>query len=272
MNLGAHIAVVDEAFPSDGSDGVRSVSGDGNHAARLLGSALPDLATVGRFRLLGSTDHAAVRDGIALHHRTDDLFHRHPWFTERNRELTGALTESGVARGPAMACSHVGIELLLDGRLTAEAEIASANDAAFAAIGHLHAHLIPLVPSGRQAEWAAFLDRLSNRSAPPRLREPPGRRPTPAPHPRPPASARAPPPPDRRRGHRVGGTTTIDRHHRPRPRDRHRLPPRFELTPAVGDWRTMCLAPVCGGQSVRFVAAASSISSWACWRAVGESG
>ena len=172
MNLGAHIAVVDEAFPSDSAGGARSVSGDGDHAARLLGSALPDLATVGRFRLLGSTDHAAVRDGIALHHRTDDLFHRHPWFTERNRELTGALTESGVARGAAMACSHVGIELLLDGRLTAEAEIASANDAAFAAIGQLHAHLIPLVPGGRQAEWAAFLDRLSDRSAPPDYENP----------------------------------------------------------------------------------------------------
>ncbi|MGI9616061.1 MAG: hypothetical protein ACR2QO_24320 [Acidimicrobiales bacterium] len=166
MNLGAHIAVVDHAFAADGAE--RS----DDDAARLLGSALPDLATIGRFRLLGSTDHAATTDGIALHHRTDDLFHGHPWFTQRNRDLTDTLTEAGVARGPAMACSHVGIELLLDGRLTAEPDIREANDDAFAAIAPLRDRLISLVPPTRQREWSDFLDRLSDRPDPPDYRDP----------------------------------------------------------------------------------------------------
>lgn len=166
MNLGAHIAVVDHAF----STGRAGRSDD--DAARLLGSALPDLATIGRFRLLGSTDHPATADGIALHHRTDDLFHGHPWFTQRNRELTDTLGAAGIARGPAMACSHVGIELLLDGRLTAEPDIQEANDDAFDVISPLRDQLLPLVPTARQSEWSDFLRRLSDRPGPPDYRNP----------------------------------------------------------------------------------------------------
>jgi len=166
LNLGAHIAVVDRAFPSPGGADRARVDGD-DRGATLLGSALPDLATIGRFRLLGSTDHTALADGIALHHLTDDVFHRHPWFTARNRELTAALTERGVARGPAMACSHVGIELLLDGRLTVEGQIRAAYDDAFAAVAPLRERLVPLVPTARQDEWSVFLHRLTGRSAPP---------------------------------------------------------------------------------------------------------
>lgn len=171
MNLGAHIAVADRAVPLLSSPDADPVAND-EHAARLLGSALPDLATIGGFRLLGSTDHAAVSAGIDLHHRTDDLFHRHRWFSSRNRDLTGALTEAGVDRGPAMACSHVGIELLLDGRLTAETDIRAAYDVAFRAISFLRAELLTLVPPARRSEWSAFLHRLADRTEPPDYADP----------------------------------------------------------------------------------------------------
>jgi len=168
VNLGAHIAVVDKAVRDESLvEGATDGRFSDDHDALLLGSALPDLATIGRFRLLGSTDHPAVTAGITLHHRTDDLFHRHPWFTQRNRSLTAHLGDAGVARGPAMACSHVGIELLLDGQLTAETGIRAANDAAFDAVGPLRDRLGPLVTRERQAEWLAFLDRLSARPGPP---------------------------------------------------------------------------------------------------------
>ncbi len=169
MNLGAHIAVADRATPIDRPRGRR---GGGGHAARLLGSALPDLATIGRFRLLGSTGHAAVSAGIDLHHRTDELFHRHRWFSTRNRELTNALIGAGVGRGPARACSHVGIELLLDGRLAAEPEILVAYESAFRVIGSVRDELLPLVPTAHREAWAAFLDRLTDRTEPPDYTDP----------------------------------------------------------------------------------------------------
>ncbi|MDH3681001.1 MAG: hypothetical protein OEV40_13755 [Acidimicrobiia bacterium] len=152
MNAGGHIAVVARA----GDLGDRA----GASGGRLLGSALPDFAAMGRFRLLGRTDNTEVAAGIALHHRTDDLFHRHAWFRTRNRALSRELETAGVGRGPAMACSHVGLELLLDGRLLAEPPIASANTEAIRELEAVADELDELVAIPHRQAWRAHLDRL----------------------------------------------------------------------------------------------------------------
>lgn len=158
MNAGGHIAVAARA--GDLADG------DGATGPRLLGSALPDFAAMGRFRLLGRTGNADVAAGIDLHHRTDDLFHRHPWFRARNRALTDDLETAGLDRGPAMACSHVGLELLLDGRLLAEPEHATANEVAIGALTVVGGELDELVTAPHRAAWRTHLERVGAHGLP----------------------------------------------------------------------------------------------------------
>ncbi len=154
MNIASHIAVADLAL-----DGRLTATARAGH---LLGSALPDLAGMARFRLLGSTDDGPVDDGIAVHHRTDDLFHRHPWFSTRNRTIHDELRGAGLARGPAMACGHVGIELLLDGAILSDDHVAGACGAALAAIEPRRDALGDLVTEpGRHADWQHHLSRLA---------------------------------------------------------------------------------------------------------------
>ncbi len=142
MNVGGHIAVAER------------LSDD---PTVWLGAALPDLATIGRFRLLGSTHHPGIRSGIALHHRTDDAFHASPWFRDLQAGLHAALTERhGLARGPARAVAHVGPELLLDGALLRDRRLHLATDSAMASIGPNQEALGGLVTRDH-SDWARHL-------------------------------------------------------------------------------------------------------------------
>lgn len=161
MNTGAHVAVA-AAVPVEA----------GTREAWLLGAALPDLAGFVQLRLLGSTPDPGVRAGIAFHHRTDDAFHRHPWFVAHQRTLIEALTGAGFARGPALACGHVGVELLLDGVLLADPAAAGANRDAFGAIAALQPALEPLVNEPHRERWRAHLDRLATWTGPSDLDDP----------------------------------------------------------------------------------------------------
>ncbi len=87
--------------------------------ATVLGSMLPDFATMSGTRLAPSTD-ADIADGIALHHATDGAFHHLPPVLALMRELDARLTAGGCARGPRRAVAHIGVELLLDGVLVSE--------------------------------------------------------------------------------------------------------------------------------------------------------
>ncbi len=146
MNWGGHIVVASLAA--------------GDDAGMLLGSALPDLAAMGGFRLLGATGDREVARGIRIHHRTDDAFHGHPWFTEHNRRLRTELLEAGVDRGPARACSHVGLELLLDGVLLADGNRRGRVADAFAAIDGRRAAMADLVVGPERVRWGRHLVRL----------------------------------------------------------------------------------------------------------------
>ncbi|MEL7157341.1 MAG: hypothetical protein AAFN30_12175 [Actinomycetota bacterium] len=151
MNAGGHIAVA---------------AGQESDAGLLLGAALPDLGAMGGFRLLGRSDDRSVTDGIDLHHRTDDAFHRHPWFTQRNRRLTQRLDDAGLGRGPARACSHVGIELLLDGELMAVPELRHASTRAYDAIDHRLDALDGLVRDDERTRWRRHLQLIARRHLP----------------------------------------------------------------------------------------------------------
>lgn len=82
----------------------------------VLGSMLPDFQSMARAKVAEIT-HERVAGGVAFHHRTDDVFHRAPIFTEWMGEAQRALDAAGVSWGAARAVSHVGTELLLDGWL-----------------------------------------------------------------------------------------------------------------------------------------------------------
>ena len=145
VNLGAHIIVAQRAGHES--------------SGFMLGAALPDIASMGGFRLLGSTDDADVADGIAFHHRTDDAFHHHPWFVDVQRPLRSALLDAGLGRGASRAIAHVGPELLLDGWLIdADADLI---EAAFAELSPNADALTPLVRAEHRERWNAHLRRAA---------------------------------------------------------------------------------------------------------------
>jgi acyl carrier protein phosphodiesterase len=85
-----------------------------------LGAMLPDFATMCGARLAEPTD-PAIAAGIALHHRTDGVFHKAAPVLALMRELDDRLSALGCARGPRRAVAHIGTELLLDATLLADA-------------------------------------------------------------------------------------------------------------------------------------------------------
>lgn len=147
MNLGSHIAVA---------------AVNSQDPAFWLGSALPDLAAMGRFRLLGSTVEPAVAEGISFHHATDQAFHGHPWFVGMQRRLHNTLTADGLARGPARAIAHVGPELLLDGAIPHKHLL----NQSLATIEHLAPVLHSLVEPKHSSAWAEHLNLLQSRQPP----------------------------------------------------------------------------------------------------------
>ncbi len=147
MNLGAHVTV---AAALGGDPWVH------------LGSALPDIATIGGFRMLPGSGSGKVGDGIALHHATDEAFHSHAWFLSRQKQVFDQLTASGVRRGAARASAHVGVELLLDGELFGghhSAVRAEAVNAAFVLAG-TDSGLGDLVPEQMRSDWLVHLGLL----------------------------------------------------------------------------------------------------------------
>lgn len=86
--------------------------------AALFGAMLPDFESMTRDRV-ATIDHAGVTAGVALHHRTDEVFHAAPTFVAFQATGVPALQARGLGRGPARAIAHVGVEMLLDGWLVA---------------------------------------------------------------------------------------------------------------------------------------------------------
>ena len=92
----------------------------------VLGSMLPDFAGMARARLAATHEEGALAAGIALHHRTDAAFHGIGPFVTLLQDALDELSARGVPRGPARAVSHIGVEMLIDGELVHDAQVASA--------------------------------------------------------------------------------------------------------------------------------------------------
>lgn len=137
------------------------------HGGRVLGAMLPDFATMSRARLAEPTD-AEVARGIALHHDTDRVFHHLPPVLGLMRELDDRLARGGCARGPRRAVAHIGVELLLDGVLVAEAAY---RESYLAGLAH-DASGVRWRDAGDDERFALLMARLRAHGVPDDLREP----------------------------------------------------------------------------------------------------
>ncbi|HEX5658563.1 MAG TPA: hypothetical protein VFX59_15275 [Polyangiales bacterium] len=94
----------------------------------VLGSMLPDFAGMAGQRMAPARADAdpGLAAGVALHHRTDEVFHAAPEFVALQQRVLDTLTPLGVPRGTSRAVGHIGTEMLIDGELLAEKALGDA--------------------------------------------------------------------------------------------------------------------------------------------------
>jgi hypothetical protein len=134
----------------------------------VLGSMLPDFATMCGARLAEPHADAAVATGVALHHATDAAFHHLAPVLALMRELDERLERGGCARGPRRAVAHIGVELLLDGVLVDESAY---RDSYLAGLAHDPSG-VHWRHDGDDARFATLLTRLRAHGVPEDLRKP----------------------------------------------------------------------------------------------------
>jgi hypothetical protein len=136
----------------------------------LVGCMLPDLAAIARVRL--SRPEGELGDGVAFHHACDEAFHESEWFHGANRALRDALLEAGVDSGPARACSHAGVEMLLDGRLVTDDTVDAGARAVLDSVSTCPPALAALAPDNARAVWVERLQMIGSSLDPARYRDP----------------------------------------------------------------------------------------------------
>lgn len=137
----------------------------------VFGAMVPDFASMVRSRVRKVHD-ARVAAGVALHHRTDDVFHRAPVFVALCTDGAAALEARGLGRGSARAVAHVGTELLLDGWLTRREQAAGAYLAALQAADEPVVRTVELHHEDGCERLHWLLDRLRTHGVPWRYDEP----------------------------------------------------------------------------------------------------
>ena len=158
MNLVGHVAVAlepDSAPPS---------------TEFLVGCMLPDLAAIARVRI--ARPEGELGRGVEFHHACDSVFHDLEWFHSTNRSLRDALVDAGVDSGPARACSHAGVEMLLDGRLVEDETVDAYARIVLDAVTTGADSLAPLVPDDVRAVWVERLQMIGASLDPARYRDP----------------------------------------------------------------------------------------------------
>jgi hypothetical protein len=158
MNLVGHVAVAlapDAAPPS---------------TEYLVGCMLPDLAAIARVRIARPTGELGA--GVAFHHACDAVFHESAWFRDTNRSLRDALVSAGVDSGPARACSHAGVEMLLDGRLVTDETVDAGARVVLAAVTTGAPALGALAPDDQRDVWVERLQMIGSSLDPARYRDP----------------------------------------------------------------------------------------------------
>ena len=157
MNLVGHVAVAlepDAAPPSTDF---------------LVGCMLPDLAAIARVRVV--RPEGDLGEGVAFHHACDAVFHESEWFREANRALRDALVDAGVESGPARACSHAGVEMLLDGRLVANTSVDAYARVVLHAVSEGAPELAGLAPAEARDVWVERLQMIGGSLDPARYQD-----------------------------------------------------------------------------------------------------
>jgi hypothetical protein len=121
----------------------------------LVGCMLPDLAAIARVRI--ARPGGDLGDGVAFHHSCDAVFHESAWFRSVNRALRDALVDADVESGPARACSHAGVEMLLDGRLVTDPTVDACARAALRSVSSGASGLGQLAPDDARDVWVERL-------------------------------------------------------------------------------------------------------------------
>ena len=160
MNFGAHICVADRI----------GYAGDAAHVG--LGSALPDLAAIGRFRLRRISNLEGIDAGVTLHYRTDEAFHSHSLFSGWQKTTANALASSPLSRGAIRAVAHVGPELLIDGVLLRDTTNRQAITDAIGIIPSVLDVLEPMVNPPDTERWSSHLEDVSGWPVPGTMGDP----------------------------------------------------------------------------------------------------
>lgn len=148
----------------------RVAAGQDDDPAFVLGAMLPDFAHMIGERGAG-LDHPGLRSGETHHHRADAAFHRAPGFVTLVRDAAARLVATGLARGPALACAHVGVELLLDGALVGDPRADAPYLEALRAAPALRGSIRWRGPSGAR-RFQRLQERLAAAGPPAALRDP----------------------------------------------------------------------------------------------------
>jgi hypothetical protein len=136
----------------------------------LVGCMLPDLAAIARVRL--RRPDGDLGRGVEFHHACDAAFHESEWFRSANRELRDALVDVGVESGPARACSHAGIEMLLDGQLVDAPVVEEQARLVLDTVAIRADELAPLAEPELQDVWVERVRRIGEALDPTGYREP----------------------------------------------------------------------------------------------------
>jgi hypothetical protein len=135
----------------------------------LIGCMLPDLAAIVRVRVARAT--GVLGSGVAYHHACDGLFHESAWFRSTNRALRDSLLDAGVDTGPARACSHAGVEMLLDGRLVDQPHVAHGARVTLDALHDRAPTLASLAPEPTRTVWVERVQMIGVTLDPERYRD-----------------------------------------------------------------------------------------------------
>lgn len=134
----------------------------GGTDAFVLGAMLPDLISMARMggnrTQLASAD---LKAGWDFHLRTDEVFHRTKSFQVLNRAALDHFTRLNIRKGPARACAHIGVEMLIDATL-AEDDRYHAPYVQALRWGARQAHEFGHLDSGQGTRLFALLEHLAD--------------------------------------------------------------------------------------------------------------